>query len=275
MALHILDLEQGSEPWFAARRGMVTASVVGQLLTLDPPDATTIPCPACEVEAGPCVSLAAKKTPTPLKTVHSQRTEAAAGLPPTIKTARNDTSRRCTLTLVAERITGEIEPVWVNDDMLRGQLDEPIARDLYQEHFAKGEEVTTTGFLIRDDYGFSIGASPDGLVGDDGGLEIKCPRAKGHIATILADEVPAQHMAQIQTSLVVSGRKWWDFMSHHGGLRPYVKRVYPDPRWHAAIVDAVAALEQRAEEMVRGYETRTEGLPDTERRGDPSEIRVA
>lgn len=228
MSLHVHnDIQQGTDAWLELRRGIVTASVVGQLLT-----ATSRP-------------------------------------------ANNDTSRRLTLTLVAERITGEIEPVYVNDDMLRGQLDEPIARDLYQEHFAGGEEVTTTGFLIRDDYGFPIGASPDGLVGNDGGLEVKCPRAKGHIATILADEVPAYHLAQIQTCLLVTGRKWWDFMSFHGGLKPYVKRVYPDQKWHEAIVDAVGAFEQRAEEMVHNYETSTRDLPNTERRVDLGEIRVA
>lgn len=219
MALHEYnDLEQGSEEWLEARRGIVTASVVGQLLT------------------------------------------------PTGKPARNDYSRRLTLSLVAERITGYIEPVWVNDDMLRGQLDEPIARELYREHFSEGEEVTTTGFQIRDDWGFKLGASPDGLVGEHGGLEIKCPRAKGHIGTILADEVPAHHVPQIQACLLVSGREWWDFVSYHGGLKPYVKRVYADPKWAEAIVDAVATFEQLAEEMVHTYLERTAGYPDTERR---------
>lgn len=228
MTLHIHDeLEQGSPEWLEQRRGMVTASVVGQLLT-------------------------------------------ATGRP-----ARNDTSRRLTLSLVAERITGCIEPVWVNDDMLRGQLDEPIARDLYQEHFANGEEVTTVGFMTRDLGGFTIGASPDGLVGDNGGLEIKCPRAKGHIATTLSGQVPAHHMAQIQTCLLVSGRDWWDFMSHHGGLPPYVARVYPDPKWHEAIVDAVSAFEQVAEEMTHNYDLATRGMPATERRIELSEIKVA
>lgn len=220
------DLEQGSPEWLEVRRGIVTASVVGQLLT------------------------------------------------PTGKPARNDYSRRLTLSLVAERITGYIEPVWVNDDMLRGQLDEPIARDLYSEHFTD-EPVTTTGFMVRDDWGFRLGASPDGLVGGRGGLEVKCPRAKGHLATILADEVPTQHMAQIQGCLLVSGREWWDFMSYHGGLKPYVKRVHADPKWAEGIVDAVAAFEQTAEEMTDTYLTRTDGLPATERRIDFDEIKVA
>lgn len=219
MALHDFpDLAQGSEEWLAIRRGIVTASTVGQLLT-------------------------------------------ATGKP-----ASNDTSRRLTLTLVAERITGETEPSFMNDDMLRGHLEEPIARDMYAEHFADGEPVTTTGFQIRDDWGFRLGASPDGLVGDHGGLEIKAPRAKGHIATILADQVPAYHMPQIQACLLVSGREWWDFCSYYGGLKPYVKRVYADPKWSEAIVDAVSAFEQAAEVMVHDYLTRTADMPATERR---------
>jgi hypothetical protein len=219
MSLHIHnDLEQGSEAWLAARRGMVTASVVGQLLT-------------------------------------------ATGRP-----ASNDTSRRLTLALVAERITGETEPVFMNDDMLRGHLEEPRARDMYAEHFSGGEIVSETGFMVRDDWGFSLGYSPDGLVGDNGLIEVKAPRAKGHIATILSSQVPDRHMPQIQAGLLVSGREWCDFISFYGGLPPFVTRVYADPKWAEAIVAAVAAFEQAAVQMTERYDLATRGLPATERR---------
>lgn len=219
MSLHVYDhITQGEPEWHEIRRGIVTASVVGQLLT-------------------------------------------ATGRP-----ASNDTSRRLTLSLVAERITGETESVYMNDDMLRGHLEEPIARDMYAEHFANGLPVTTTGFQIRDDWGFQIGASPDGLVGDRGGLEVKAPRAKAHLATILSGEVPAHHMAQIQACLLVSGREWWDFCSYYGGMPPFVKRVHADPKWADAIVEAVTAFEETAAEMTDTYLTRTAGLPATERR---------
>lgn len=225
MALHVYDeLEQGTEEWLAARRGMVTASTVGQLLT-------------------------------------------ATGRP-----ASNDYSRRLTLTLVAERITGESEPVWVSDDMLRGQLDEPIARDVYSGHY---EQATEVGFMVRDDWGFSIGYSPDGLVGDDGLIEIKSPRAKEHLRTILADEVPDRYMAQLQAGLLVSGREWIDYVSFHGGMPLYVKRVTPSAKWAESIVDAVAAFEQQAEEMTHNYDLATRGLPSTEPRIDLSDIKVA
>ena len=225
MTLHVLDeLEQGTEEWHDQRRGMVTASVVGQLLTA------------------------------------------------TLKTASNDTSRNLTALLVAERITGYTEPTWVNDDMLRGQLDEPIARDLYSKHY---EPATEVGFMVRDDWGFSIGYSPDGLVGDDGLIEVKSRRQKKQLQTILADAVPAENMAQIQCGLLVSGREWCDYVSFSGGMPMWSKRVYPEPIWAEAIVTAVTAFEENAAEMVDAYFAVTRDLPATERRIDPSEIQVA
>lgn len=181
----------------------------------------------------------------------------------TIKPASNDDSRGLTALLVAERITGVVDPVYVNADMERGQLDEPRARDLYGEHY--GLEVRESGFMVRDDWGFRIGYSPDGLVGDDGLIEVKAPRAKTHLRTILSGEVPAHHMAQIQCGLLVSGRKWLDFLSFSGGMPMWRKRVLPDQQWFEAIVAAVAQFEETAVEMVAAYEQEIIGLPATER----------
>src|SRR5690606_36899576 len=122
----------------------------------------------------------------------------------TIKPAANDTSRALTALLVAERITGWSDPVYVSDDMMRGTLDEPVARDLYSKHYAP---VVECGFMVRYEDGWRLGYSPDGLVGDDGLIEVKSRRAKAQLVTILADEVPASNMAQIQAGLLVSGRQ--------------------------------------------------------------------
>jgi hypothetical protein len=213
--IELPDLIQGSDEWHDQRRGIVTASVVGKLVTAK-----------------------------------------------TIKPANNDDSRGLTAQLVAERITGYTEPTYVSDDMLRGVEDEPRAVEAYSEHFAK---VTTVGFMIRDDWGFRLGYSPDGLVGDDGLIEVKSRRQKKQLATIVADEVPAENIAQLQAGLLVSGRKWLDYVSYCGGMPLYVKRVYPDGRWFEAIVDAVAAFEFNASEMTAAYEAATVGLPITER----------
>jgi hypothetical protein len=209
------DLIQGSEEWLAARRGLVTASVVKQLVT-----ATTV------------------------------------------KPANNDYSRALTALLVAERITGYTDPVYVSDDMLRGHEDEPRARDLYSEHYAPARE---SGFMVREEDGWRLGYSPDGLVGDDGLIEVKAPRAKKHLQTILSGQVPPEHMPQIQAGLLVSGRQWLDFISYSGGMPMWCKRVEPDQRWFDAIETAVIQFEERAAEMVAAYQTATAGLPQTER----------
>lgn len=266
------DIEQGSDEWLAARRGMVTASTVGALLTLDPPDATTVHCPACDVDTGPCFALG-RKVPTELKTVHAPRAAAAADLPPVIRPARNDTSERLTLLLVSERITGETDyrEQYQSNDMLAGQLEEPLAREAYSGHY---ELATVSGFMVRDDWGFSIGYSPDGLVDEHGLIEVKSPRAKEHVRTVIADEVPPRYMAQLQAGLLVSGREWIDYVSFYGGQPLWTKRVYAQPLWQEAIVDAVAAFEQRAEEMTHAYDLATRGLPATERRIDLSTLHL-
>jgi putative phage-type endonuclease len=186
----------------------------------------------------------------------------SALLTPTLKPANNDTSRNLTASLVAERITGCTHETFINDDMWRGINEEPRARAKYAEHF--GVEVAQVGFMVRAEKGWTLGYSPDGLVGDVGLIEIKAPRAKAHLQTILADEVPPQHMAQLQAGLLVSGRKWIDFVSWHGGMPMWHKRVHRQKQWMDAIRDACRAFEDNAAQMVAAYETATKGLPETE-----------
>lgn len=263
MTLHIYDeIAQGTPEWHDQRRGIVTASVVGKLISVGPPDAVTVACPTCEAPAdSPCVS-AARKVPTPIKTIHDARSSVASNLPPVYSVADNDTSRALTATLVAERLAGWTEDTPMTSDMWRGTEHEPFARSYYDEHYGQVEQV---GFMVEDKWGFSIGFSPDGLVGEDGLLEIKAPRAKTHLLTVLDDKVPAYNMAQLQCGLLVSGRAWADFVPFVGGLPLWRKRVYPDPKWHEAIIAAVANFETTAADMVAAYTQATEGLPATER----------
>jgi hypothetical protein len=264
MSLEIFnELEQGSEAWLAARCGLVTASTVGQLITKGAPDPLTIECGKCGADAwSPCISTA-RKVPTPIKTIHDERSARAAELPPVYKTADTDTARALTMTLAAERITGHVEPVQPSRAMERGTLDEPFARDAYAER--KGCFVDQIGFMVREFDGFKIGFSPDGLLGDNGLIEIKSRAQKTQLKTILADEVPAENMAQIQCGLLVSGRDWCDYVSYSGGMKLWTKRVYPDPAWHAAIIAAVAQFERTAADMVSTYLDATADMPDTER----------
>lgn len=260
--IELPDLVQGSEEWHDQRRGMVTASVVGKLVTVGAPDALTIECPTCSAEAdSPCLS-AARKVPTPIKTIHPERASKAADLPPVYSVANNDTSRAVVLTLAAERIAGWTEDFPMTSDMWRGVEAESFARDVYSGHFAEAREI---GFMIREEDVWRLGYSPDGLVGDDGLIEIKAPRAKTHVRTILADEVPAHYMAQCQAGLLVSGRKWLDFVSYVGGMPLYVTRVYPEPLWFDAITAACIAFEESVAQIVADYEHRVADMPQTER----------
>jgi hypothetical protein len=259
------EVIQGTDEWHDQRRGMVTASVVGQLLSVSTLGADGYDCPDCGAAAGdPCQSKRAGAGP--IKTMHPARVAYAAEhadtAPLVIETAHGDTARGLTRLLVAERITGHTEPTYMSDDMLRGWEDEPRAIEKYAEHYAP---VTTTGFMVRDDWGFQIGYSPDGLVHDDGLVEVKSRRQKKQLQTILSGEVPAENLAQIQCGLLVSGREWCDYISYCGGMPLWVKRVYPDQAWFDAIVAAVAAFEADAERMTATYRSAVEGLPMTER----------
>jgi hypothetical protein len=255
------ELVQGSDAWLDVRRGIVTASVVGQLVSTRPPSGLAYLCPECGAEPeSPCVSRA-RRDAAPIRTLHSTRVPPA-GAPPIVEVADNDTSRALTTLLAAERITGWSDPVYVSHDMLRGTLDEPVARDLYSQHIAPVREL---GFMVRNHHGHPIGYSPDGLVGDDGLIEIKSRRQKKHLATILADEVPAENVAQIQSGLLVSGRAWCDYVSFCGGMPLYVKRVEPDQRWFDAITAAVDLFERTVADMVATYHRSVAGLPATER----------
>lgn len=163
---------------------------------------------------------------------------------PTLKPARNDKDRAQLYELLAQRITGHTEPSYISDDMLRGYEDEINARILYSEHFAPVKEC---GFITNDDHGFVLGYSPDGLVGDEGLIECKSRRQKFQMQTILADAVPEEYVLQCQAGLLISGRKWLDFISYCGGMPMFVKRVFPDDAIQNAIVDAATQFEDRIE----------------------------
>ena len=255
------DLQQGSEEWLYQRCGVVTASVVGQLVSSRQPTAIETDCPECGAATStPCVG---KRSPGPLKTLHTARAAAARSLG-RVLSADNDseTGRALTMHLAAQRITGWVEPTFTSASTERGTLDEPYARDAYSEHYAPAEEV---GFMVRDFGWGKIGYSPDGLVGEDGLIEIKSRNQKIQLKTILADEVPLENMAQIQTGLLVSGRDWLDYVSYCGGMPLYVKRVYPDAKWFTAITEAVQAFEETVENMITTYEASVQGRPLTDR----------
>ncbi|MDD7813658.1 YqaJ viral recombinase family protein [Mycobacterium sp. CSUR Q5927] len=256
------DIKQGTEEWHALRRGIVTASTAGKLLTVRKLGAIDFDCPACDALAhNPCRS---KRSNTEIKTLHPERAEHARSQSSAtvIEPASNEDSRSLTTLLASERITGWTWPTFTSEDMWRGVESEPIVRDLYSKHYAPATQV---GFMVAEGNGYRLGYSPDGLVGDEGLLEIKAPRARTHLATILADRPPVEHMPQLQAGLLVSGRQWIDYISFCGGMPLFVKRVRPDDRWFKAIRSAVASCEENIAEMQRIYDEQTADMIPTER----------
>ena len=180
----------------------------------------------------------------------------------TIKPAMNDRSRGLCQTLIAERITGHVEPVFPNRAMTRGTLLEPEARRIYAEQ--TGQDVNEVGFARLDTDTYTLGSSPDGLVGETGGIEIKSPSAKVHVSTVLSGAIPDYNRAQVQAFLHVTGRAWCDFISYLPGEPLFIIRDHPDPRWQTAIRAAAEQFEETARSAVTRYETATHGLPTTE-----------
>ncbi|KQP99689.1 YqaJ-like viral recombinase [Methylobacterium sp. Leaf121] len=174
--------------------------------------------------------------------------------PATLKAAKNEKERAHLYELLAQRISGYVEPHFVSFDMVRGHEDEIEALALYAKHFAPTEAV---GFVTNDKWGFTIGYSPDAFVGADGLVETKSRRQKYQIETfvvhVLAETIPADYVIQIQTGLLVTERAWCDLISYSGGLPLARIRAYPDPKIQAAIVEAAEGFETRLEEARAKY----------------------
>jgi predicted phage-related endonuclease len=189
----------------------------------------------------------------------------------TLKVCDNDKTRQHVYELLFQRVTGFVEPQYVSDAMLRGQADEIYARAAYEENFAP---VTEVGFITNDRWRFTIGYSPDGLVGDDGLIEVKSRAGKYQVQTITENEVPEEYVLQLQTGLLVSERKWIDFISYSGGLPMFVKRVEADPLIQGAILAAATSFEAKLADKAREYRSTLASMPkviETERR-EESEI---
>ena len=131
--------------------------------------------------------------------------------------------------LIAERLTGMRKEQFLSQAMMWGVETEHDARQAYERH--SGNKVAGVWFV--DHAAISMaGASPDGLVGAEGLVEIKCPTTQTHVATLLTDEVPDKHIAQMQWQMACTGRKWCDFVSFdpriHSPARLFVRRVMRD-----------------------------------------------
>ena len=142
--------------------------------------------------------------------------------------------------LIAERLTGTVEQGFTNSAMQHGIDCEAEARQAYE--FMYDATVVEVGMVPHPSIEMA-GASPDGLVGDDGLIEIKCPNTATHIATLRGGAIPDKYVKQMQFQMACTDRKWCDFASYDPRLpvemRLHVTRV---PRDDEAIAEIEAAV---------------------------------
>ena len=246
--MYVLYCDQGSQEWTESRLGIPTASQASRIIT---------------------------SKGTPSKSAPKYRAE-----------------------LLSEWVLGEPANDFVSDWMEWGKEQEPRARDFYAKE--TGRPVHVVGFCyrsIRDVHGGksadlllydsddpAVGASPDGLVGGEGLLEVKCPSPPIHLARLAGGVVPTEHRTQLQMQLWVTGRQWVDYLSWHPDFPPLLLRVLADeqiqrslsealPAFHATLMDEQSKLLQKgvaskmlpsptpAEDVVP-YDTGRDGLND-------------
>ena len=158
--------------------------------------------------------------------------------------------------LVCERLTGQKGETFTNSAMQHGTDTEPLARISYE--VAQNVLVDEVGF-VRHPTIEMAGASPDGLVGDDGLLETKCPNTATHIETLLSQTVPGKYNTQMQFQMACTGRQWCDFVSFDNRLpeelQLFVKRVPRDNVFirliEGEIVQFLAELDDKINKLMK------------------------
>lgn len=171
--MRILDIEQGTPEWFAARAGIPTASNFDKIITYD-------------------------------------------GKP-------SKQRQKYLYQLAGERITGRKEETYQNGAMLRGVELEAEARSLYEMLY--NVTIEQVGFCLSDK---GYGCSPDGLISNNAGIEIKCPMIHIHVEYLLSCNMPTTYWQQVQGNLLITGREHWVFMSYYPGIKPVIMHIPRD-----------------------------------------------
>ena len=191
--MKIIDCAQGSQAWYTARLGVVTASEADALVT----------------------PLGKARTGQGVETYLFRK--------------------------LAEKLLNYSPDQLNTFPMDQGKLIESICLPWYE--FETGKKVRRVGFCLSDDG--RIGASPDGLLDDGSGIEVKAPQAPNHIKYLLENKVPEDYVVQIQHSILVTDAPYWTFVSYHLVLPPLVLRVERDPKIQAALGEALASFNRR------------------------------
>ena len=159
--------------------------------------------------------------------------------------------------LICERLTGEPVETFKSAAMEHGTETEPQARAFYE--LETGNEVVECGFIPHPTLANS-GASPDGLIGDDGGLEIKAPQPAKHIKNLMGGTIDKAYMLQMQWQMECTGREWCDFVSFNPSfpahLQLHVQKVKRDQEMIEDITAAVTSFLSEMESKLRVLEAR-------------------
>ncbi len=154
--------------------------------------------------------------------------------------------------IIAERLSGlPCEDGFQSAAMARGNEQEPLARAAYEGY--RDVLVDQVGLVLHPTIEYAAG-SPDGLVGTDGGVEIKCPNTDTHIDYIIRGEVPSKYVPQMQWLMACAGRQWWDFASFDSRLPPefslFVMRLQRDDEFIAMAEEAVRKFNDEVDEYI-------------------------
>lgn len=211
--MKIVDVEQGSPEWMAARAGKVGASRIADIMA--------------KTKSG----------------VSASRANYAAEL-------------------VAERLTGVKAEGFTSGAMAWGTENEPAARQIYE--LMHDCEVQQVGIVLHPSIE-NAQASPDGLVGDDGLVEIKCPNTATHIATLLTEAIDGKYLKQMQFQMACTGRAWCDFVSYDprmpGDMQFFARRIHRDPVMIAEIEQEVRSFLSEVDETVEKLRAKFTPMP--------------
>lgn len=156
------------------------------------------------------------------------------------------------LDLVAEHLSSAEPERYTNEHIERGNALEADARMVYE--LETGRKVEQVGFITSGDY---VGCSPDGLVGDDGLVEIKCKSDKNHLKQLLEGEkgIESAYKNQMQMQMFVTGRKWCDFVCYNPNFEKciYIHRIEVDEKYQAKLVEGLKTGEKMIKEMLESY----------------------
>lgn len=170
--------------------------------------------------------------------------------------------------LVRKHFSSNKEEGFETKDTKRGNECEPIARELYE--LESGNKVTMVGFIEADEYS---GCSTDGLIGEDGVLEIKSPDDPAYFDVLLEMEVPSDYMWQAQMELLITGRKWCDLVFYSGnydkGLITF--RILPDLQKQEALKKGIETGKRLIKEYIAKYEERRKETAPRIIGGEPEE----